>query len=230
VTTVVSTPLLAAVAREHGARCERTLTGFKWIWLAARALESEAGLRFAFGCEEALGYSIGHLVRDKDGIAAATWLAELARLEKSRGSTLLDRLNRVYRDHGAWASLQRSLVRPGQAGTREIARMVEYLGSAPPSELAGFRCSRLTDYRRDAESRPRWLGGAQLLELELEPSIRVLVRPSGTEPKLKIYADARELCAGTEAPSLALERARDRASCVIDEMVRFLEASVSASG
>jgi phosphomannomutase len=228
VTTVVSTPLLAAVAREHGARCERTLTGFKWIWLAARALESEAGLRFAFGCEEALGYSIGHLVRDKDGIAAATWLAELARLEKSRGSTLLDRLHRVYRAHGAWASLQRSLVRPGQAGTREIALMVEHLGSAPPSELAGFRCSRLTDYRRDAESRPRWLGSALLLELELEPSIRVLVRPSGTEPKLKIYVDAREPCATDEAPDLALERARERASQVVEQMVRFLEASVSA--
>jgi phosphomannomutase len=228
VTTVVSTPLLAAVARSHGARCERTLTGFKWIWLAARALESESGVRFAFGCEEALGYSIGHLVRDKDGIAAATWLAELARLEKSHGSTLLERLDRLYRTHGAWASLQRSLVRPGQAGTREIALMVERLGADPPQALAGFRRARVVDYRRDAESRPRWLGGAQLLELELEPSIRVLVRPSGTEPKLKIYADAGEPCAGAEAPSLALERARERASRVIDEMVRFLEASVSA--
>ncbi len=226
VTTVVSTPLLAAVARGHGARSERTLTGFKWIWLAARALEAEGGVRFAFGCEEALGYSIGQLVRDKDGIAAATWLAELARLEKAQGSTLLERLDRLHREHGAWASQQRSLVRPGQAGAREIAAMVERLGSEPPAALAGFRLARLVDYRRDAESRPRWLGSAALLELELEPSIRVLVRPSGTEPKLKIYADAREPCADGEAPSAALARAQRRAAAVLEAMAGCLAASV----
>ncbi|MDQ2644683.1 MAG: phospho-sugar mutase, partial [Myxococcota bacterium] len=224
VTTVVSTPLLEAVAQGHGARCERTLTGFKWIWLAARALEAEGGVRFAFGCEEALGYSIGQLVRDKDGIAAATWLAELARLEKAQGSTLLGRLDRVYRKHGAWASQQRSLIRPGQAGAREIAGMVERLGSEPPAELAGFRRARWVDYRRDGESRPRWLGSAALLELELESSIRVLVRPSGTEPKLKIYADAREPVAPGEPSGSALERARQRAALVLDSMLGYLGA------
>jgi phosphomannomutase len=224
VTSVVSTPLLERIAAEHGSRFERTLTGFKWIWYAARSLEAEENLRFAFGCEEALGYSIGHLVRDKDGIAAAVWLAELAARCKADGHTLLDRLDAIHRRHGAWASAQRSLSRPGQRGAAAIRSMVERLGQAPPDSLATLRCSAFIDYRQGASSRRPWLAETPLFELQFEGASRLLVRPSGTEPKLKIYADCSEPVSA-QAPALAVERAKIRALALADEMTTWLEDS-----
>jgi phosphomannomutase len=223
VTSVVSSPLLGQIAAAHGARFERTLTGFKWIWLAGMTLEAETGVRFAFGCEEALGYSIGQLVRDKDGIAAAAWLAELAARCRAQNRTLLDRLDDLHVRHGAWISAQRSLVRRGSNGVVAIRQMMDRLTADPPERLAGLRCSGTVDYRQGAEQRPRWLGPASLFELSFESSVRLLVRPSGTEPKLKLYADASEPVGSHEPAESARARASARAGAVIDEMVRLLE-------
>ena len=225
VTSIVSTPLLAKIAAEHGARFERTLTGFKWIWLAALTLEAQGKVRFAFGCEEALGYSIGHLVRDKDGIAAAVWLAELAARCQARGITLLERLDELHVQHGAWVSAQRSLIRRGSAGSAAIRRMMDGLSNAVPSELASLRCEEVVDYREGAAGRPAWLGSAALFELRFESSLRLLVRPSGTEPKLKIYADVSEPVASGEPPQAARDRARARAQAALDELVEHLEGN-----
>jgi len=222
VTSVVSTPLLERVAADHGARFERTLTGFKWIWLAARTLEAQEGVRFVFGCEEALGYSIGPLVRDKDGICAAVFLCELAARCRAEGTTLLGRLEALFRRHGAWASAQRSLVRPGASGVAEIREMVDRLAAAPPETVAGARLSAFCDHRAPSERRPPWLGRAALLELAFGPELRVLVRPSGTEPKLKIYADAREPVAHGASALEAAERARARAEALASEVARRL--------
>ena len=223
VTSVVSTPLLEQVAAAHGARFERTLTGFKWIWLAGMTLEAEANVRFAFGCEEALGYSIGPLVRDKDGIAAGAWLAELAARCRAQNRTLLDRLDELHVRHGAWISAQRSLIRRGSGGVVAIRQMMDRLTAAPPERLAGLRCSGIVNYRQGAEHRPRWLGRASLFELSFESSVRLLVRPSGTEPKLKLYADASEPVGAHESADSARGRASARARAVIDEMVGLLE-------
>jgi phosphomannomutase len=223
VTTVVSSPLLEQIAAAHGARFERTLTGFKWIWLAGMTLEAETGVRFAFGCEEALGYSIGQLVRDKDGIAAGAWLAELAARCRAQNRTLLDRLDDLHVRHGAWVSAQRSLIRRGSNGVVAIRQMMDRLTADPPQVLAGLRCSGTVDYRHGAEHRPRWLGQASLFELSFESSVRLLVRPSGTEPKLKLYVDASEPVGSHESAESARARASARAAAVIDEMVGLLE-------
>src|SRR5690606_23019863 len=211
VTSIVSTPLLEQVALERGARFERTLTGFKWIWLAAQALEASEAVRFAFGCEEALGYSTGSLVRDKDGISAAVFLCELAARCRAEGTTLLGRLEALLRRHGARATAHRSLVRPDASGISEIRDMVDRLAAAPPEVVAGTRLSAFCDYRNGADRRPVWLGRAALLELTLGPGLRVLVRPSGTEPKLKIYADAREPVQAGESGLGAAARAKEHA-------------------
>jgi phosphomannomutase len=222
VTSIVTSPLVLRIAAAHGARGELTLTGFKWIWRAARELTANENLRFAFGCEEALGYSIGELVRDKDGIAAAVWLAELAARCRRRGQSLTDRLGEIHRQHGAWSSAQRSLVRAGRAGVEEISAMLTRLSSAPPRELDGLAREKFMDYRGGAEQRAAWLGSAALFELELAGGARVLVRPSGTEPKLKIYADAVELVAAGEKPELARRRAFHRAERLATAMAHYL--------
>ena len=185
--SIVSSPMLESVAHAHGARFVQTLTGFKWIWNAALDLADET--TFVFGYEEALGYSFGPAVRDKDGISAAIIFADLAAACRDRGETVWDYLARLYDEHGLWVSTQKSIVRPGSEGAAQIAAAMERIGAAPPEELAGIEVAGFTDYRVGAESRPRYLAATPLVALDLGSRGRALVRPSGTEPKLKIYVD-----------------------------------------
>lgn len=222
VTSVVTTPLVSAIAKYHGARCERTLTGFKWIWSAALELEALDQGRFVFGCEEALGYSVGHLVRDKDGISAALWLAELAARCRSQGKTLVDRLHELHRRHGAWGSAQRSIERREPHGLDQLRSRVAELVEHPPAELVGQPVRGLFDYRMGASERPQWLGSTELFEVKVGDHSRVLVRPSGTEPKLKIYADRLEPLARSFDPRAALISARRGADALADAVAVIL--------
>lgn len=190
--SVVSSPMLARMAAAAGAFHLTTLTGFKWIANAALAAEGDGKGVFAFGYEEALGYTVGRTVRDKDGISAALVLADIAALERVSGRTLLDTLADLWREHGIWVSSQQSIMRPGEKGQEEILAAVDYISENPPAEVNGHAVSSMIDYRHGAASRPPWLGEQHLIELGLGESGRVLVRPSGTEPKLKIYIDLRE--------------------------------------
>lgn len=190
VSSIVSTPMVAAVAAAHGARSEVTLTGFKWICAAARELEPD-GHRFVYGFEEALGSAVGSVVADKDGISAAVAFADLARGLAAEGRSVLDLLDELHRRHGLWVSGQRSVVHTGVAGQRRIADAMARLAAAPPTVLAGAQVRSVTDYRTGTELRPRWLGAHDLVAFELDEG-RVMVRPSGTEPKAKVYVDIRE--------------------------------------
>jgi phosphomannomutase len=194
VTTIVSTPLVERIAAQHGARCVRTLTGFKWIVARAGELEREAGYRFVLGFEEALGYCIGGLVRDKDGIAAAAHAAQLAEEQRRQGLTLHDALDALYARHGLCVSEQVSFTLKGTEGLAQIQRCMARLRAAPPTELAGLRvCSLLDLVRgaliRDGRESTAELPQSDVIALELEGGHRVTVRPSGTEPKLKVYLD-----------------------------------------
>jgi phosphomannomutase len=192
VSSIVSSPMMERLADLRGARHESTLTGFKWIVDAGLALEAAGEGRFVFGYEEALGYTVGSTVRDKDGISAALVLCDLAQDLDESGRTLWDRLHELWDAVGVWASAQHSVTRTGPGGVAHLRESVERLAGAPPGEVSGHKVTRVVDYRRGAESRPRWLGAQELLELSLGRSGRVLVRPSGTEPKLKIYVDLTE--------------------------------------
>jgi len=185
--SVVTSPMVEAVARARGAHFERTLTGFKWIWTAAQALEAAGGVRFAYGCEEALGYSVTPAVRDKDGLSAAVLAARYASRCRVRGETLLDRWHALCRQHGVWVSAQHS-VPLGGGSLSAVGRALDRLAGAPPATLGGRSVVGVTDYRTGGHARPRWLADAPLVELALDGG-RVLVRPSGTEPKLKVYVD-----------------------------------------
>jgi phosphomannomutase len=222
VSSIVSSPMTASIAAARGARFEATLTGFKWIANAGLALESAEGVRFAFGYEEALGYSVGSVVRDKDGIGAALWFAELAARCRAEGETVLDRLGRLYREHGLWVSLQKGVVRDGPTGAAEILAAMDSLSARVPQALGGIEVTGVADFRVGAEERPRWLPATPLVVFELGGMGRALVRPSGTEPRLKIYADVRaELdaaadVAAAEASALGIARR------VIADMAVFL--------
>ena len=190
INSIVSSPMLGSVAAEHGARFEQTLTGFKWIANAGLDLEAD-GYRFVFGYEEALGYTVGPVVRDKDGISAAVWFADLVAAEAEHGRTVLDRLRDLWDEHGLWMSAQYSVRRPGADGAVEIAAAMGRLRTNRPTEVAGRAVVGVTDFAEGAADRPRWLPSSNLIVLTLEGGSRVLARPSGTEPKLKFYADVR---------------------------------------
>jgi phosphomannomutase len=213
-TTIVSSPLLGRIAASLGVRYEETLTGFKWI--ANRAIELDRlGYEVVFGYEEALGYGIGDVVHDKDGISAALLVAELAAVLRERGRTLLDELDDIARRWGACASSQVSVTREGAGGVSRILAMVDRLRASPPASIAGERVASTTDYA----ARPR-TGSAEATGIALEPSnvlafvlasgARVIARPSGTEPKAKFYFDVREEIRLGEPVKTAMARSRAR--------------------
>jgi phosphomannomutase len=189
VNSVVSSPMLGRIAALRGAVHETTLTGFKWIINAGLALEDSGAGRFAFGYEEALGYSVGRTVRDKDGISAAIVMADLAAEESGAGRSVIDRLHDLWDEVGLWVSAQQSIVRDGPEGQAELLAAVDRVGSSPPDLIGGLDVTDVTDYRVGEEARPIWLGKQDLIEVTLGSTGRILVRPSGTEPKLKIYVD-----------------------------------------
>jgi phosphomannomutase len=218
ISSIVSSPMLGSIAKEHGAHFEQTLTGFNWIANAALELEQSAGVRFCFGYEEALGYSVGRIVRDKDGVSAAVLFADLVARARAGRRNVLDELHRLYRRHGLWVSIQKSITRTGTEGLSQIERAMQTLGSEQPSELARRAVTGWTDFRSGAEQRPRWLGTANMLGLDLAGGGRVLVRPSGTEPKLKIYVDLCVNVGAEESVQGREEAARSEARAIADAL------------
>lgn len=189
INSVVSSPMLGDIASAHGVPWTQTLTGFKWICAAALDMEAAGENPMVLGYEEALGYSVGTTVRDKDGISAAVAFSILAAVAAADGVTVLDRLGDLYARYGVWTSTQVSIRREGSAGSEDIARAMAALRSVAPGELSGFAVTDVRDFAADADSRPRYLGATNLIELSLGDEGRVLARPSGTEPKLKVYVD-----------------------------------------
>lgn len=214
ITTIVSTPLAAKVAQAHGARAEITLTGFKWI--VARALELEReGYRNVLGFEEALGYNIGALVRDKDGVAAAAHVARMVSAYAADGGTLHSALERIYRQHGCHESEQRSFPVSSAAVRTELTQRIQALRDQPPTQLAGLAVTSYRDLLL-----PSALPASDVLIYELAHAHRVIIRPSGTEPKLKLYLD----CSAPLADSDELAALRTRLRQLIDRVATDVRA------
>jgi phosphomannomutase len=200
-TTVVSSTLLGKIAAAAGARYAETLTGFKWI---VRAGQGEPGSRFLFGYEEALGYAVGDVVRDKDGISAALALLSLAATARAAGQSLPDRWDALEAEYGVHLTAQVTLHAPSPAG------IMGRLRAAPPAALAGQPVTGSEDLAAGADA-PAGAGGARepglppadVLIYRL-PGARVVIRPSGTEPKLKAYLEVVE---PATAQTLAAARA-----------------------
>jgi phosphomannomutase len=209
-TTVVSSPELGQIASRLGVECVETLTGFKWI--ANGALRrAEAGAHFVFGYEEALGYAVGPAVHDKDGMGAAVAFADLAGWARSRGATVLDALDDLARQYGVYGSLQRSVVLPGASGVATMAQVMKGFREDTPSAIGERSVLAVRDYARGVrveggKSTALKLPKTDLLAFEVQGGALVLLRPSGTEPKLKLYVEVSET-PNTHA-SLEVVRAR----------------------
>ncbi|MCB9667502.1 MAG: phospho-sugar mutase [Myxococcales bacterium] len=195
--TIVSSPMLGEIAAAYGARWEQTLTGFKWLMTRALALVAE-GYEFIFAYEEALGYAVSEGVSDKDGISAAIVLLEYAGSLKAQGSSLFQALESLWRKHGVHWSVLRSITLSNRTSTLELYRTLESLKSSPPRDWAGTKILSCRDYqnsihtRADGTRAPIDMPPSNVVAFDLEGQSRVVLRPSGTEPKLKIYVDVRE--------------------------------------
>ena len=223
IASIVSSPELGNIARSLGVRYEETLTGFKWI--ANRAMELEKdGASFLFGYEEALGYTVGDVVRDKDGISAAMMVAELVAWLASQGRTVHDELEAIARKFGLWVSGQVNVVRKGSAGPAEIAAMMDRVRASSPSAIGPFKVVGKADFAQGAPGlapAERWqrLPKSNMVAFDLEGGSRVIARPSGTEPKAKFYFDVTDRIADNEALDAAEARARARMQALSDAFV-----------
>jgi phosphomannomutase len=213
ITSIVSSPMLKTMAEENAVLYEEVLPGFKWIANKAMSLEKQQNARFVFGYEEAIGYTVGTLVRDKDGVSAAAIFGELASFYARKGVSILEKLQQLYRRYGLFTSAQHSITRPGLQGANEIATMMRRLREEPPTKLAGIPVTTWTDYSQgaryhhDGAQSSIDLPRSDTVSFELENSSRVTARPSGTEPKIKFYFDVRESIGSSEAFDAASSRA-----------------------
>ncbi len=182
VTTIVSSTMLSSIAAAAGAQYAETLTGFKWI---VRAGESRPGSLFVLGYEEALGYTVGTVVRDKDGIGAALAMLGLAARIRSRGETLLEAWDALEIEHGVHLTAQVTVA------TDAPVDVMARLRAASPAELAGSFVLSATDLTGGTKELP----SADVLVYRL-PGARVTIRPSGTEPKIKAYLEVVEPVTG----------------------------------
>jgi phosphomannomutase len=217
-TTIVSSTMLSAMAAAAGVAYVETLTGFKWI---ARAALRRPGSRFVFGYEEALGYEVGDIVSDKDGLSAALVVAELAARAAAEGTSVVGRLDGLAARFGVYANAQWSLRLAGPAAQSEMAEVVDRWRRDPPASLAGLAVVEVVDYAKETGELP----ATDALLLRLEEGARVVLRPSGTEPKLKAYLEV----ATRPPPPGRLAEARGRAGRVLQTLREDVAVRCQAS-
>lgn len=184
VTTIVSTKMIDKIAADYGVEVRRVLTGFKFIGEQIGFLEADGEAeRYIFGFEESYGYLSGSHVRDKDGVNASLLVCEMFAHYKATGRSLVEVLESLYEKYGYFKESLQSITFEGAAGAKKMAERMEQLRNDPPKEIAGFRVEDVKDYAKGVGSLPK----SNVLEFHLEQDVNVLVRPSGTEPKIKMY-------------------------------------------
>ena len=185
VKSIVSTPLADAVAASYGVEMRNVLTGFKWIGDQIARLEAAGEVdRFIFGFEESYGYLAGPYVRDKDAVIGSMLICEMAAYYRSIGSSIKERLEEIYAKFGRYLNKVDSFEFPGLSGMDKMASIMENLRKNPPAEIGGYPVVKVTDYEKSSET---GLPAANVLIYSLEGGATVVVRPSGTEPKIKTY-------------------------------------------
>ena len=187
VTTIVSTDMATPVAKKYGVELRRTLTGFKFIGEQIGKLEAEGHVeRYIFGFEESYGYLSGGHVRDKDAVNATLLVCEAAAWYAQQSMTLLDAIEALYKEFGYYRNALCSFAFEGETGMYTMQNLMKTLRADPPKEIAGYAVERVADYDTDGTGLPR----ANVLEYHLAGGHKLMVRPSGTEPKIKVYLSA----------------------------------------
>ena len=185
VKSLVSTPLADAVAAHYGVEMRNVLTGFKWIGDQIARLEAAGEVdRFLLGFEESYGYLAGPYVRDKDAIIGSMLICEMAAYYRSIGSSIKERLEAIYAQYGRYLSQTDSFEFPGLSGMDKMTALMASLREKPLTQIAGYPVIKVTDYQDSAAT---GLPKANILVYALEGGATVVIRPSGTEPKIKAY-------------------------------------------
>lgn len=197
VTTIVSSDIVDEIAKHYGVEVRRTLTGFKYIGEQILHLEQDDEKdRFMFGFEESCGYLPGTHVRDKDGISACLLIAQMAAMYKDAGKDLVDVLNDIYKNFGFYKNGQVSVEYPGVEGQEKMAQVLTNIRKHKPKEYCGLKAESSKDYMQDTkmlvigsgDNLPdELLPKSDVLEFSLQGGSKIIVRPSGTEPKIKVY-------------------------------------------
>ncbi len=192
ITTIVTTPMIDAIAEGNGVGCYRVLTGFKWI--AELIRQKEGKENYIIGGEESFGLMIGDKIRDKDGISAVALLCEMAAYEKEKGRSLYEKMIDLYVQYGFYKEHLISITKKGMDGQQQIAAMMESYRSNPPKTINGSLVVKLLDYELQKGSNPQtgeeWnieLPKSNVLQFILADGSSISARPSGTEPKIKFY-------------------------------------------
>lgn len=184
VTTIVSTKMIDKIAADYGVEVRRVLTGFKFIGEQIGFLEADGEVdRYIFGFEESYGYLSGGHVRDKDGVNASLLICEMFAHYKAMGISLVQMLNQLYEKYGYFKESLQSITFEGASGAKKMADLMESLRTNAPKEVAGYKVIDVKDYKAGIGNLPK----SNVLEFNMEDDINVLVRPSGTEPKIKMY-------------------------------------------
>ncbi len=196
VKSVVSTELARAICEHYGVKMVEVLTGFKFIGEKIQQFEETGDYTFLFGFEESFGYLSGTQVRDKDGVNASLLLCEATCACMERGETLYDALQRLYRQYGYFKETGLSVVLPGKDGVEKMQAIMAGLRQTPPAELAGLQVTAVRDFLRGVRTEgekeePLDFPKSNVLYFELEGGNWVCIRPSGTEPKIKLYIATR---------------------------------------
>ena len=192
--TIVTTEMARKVAEAHGVTCYDTFTGFKFMAEKKNQLESAGEGKVVFSYEESYGYMLGDYVRDKDAVTASLLLTEMAAWYATQGMTLYDALDVLYKKYGWYGEKTHNLVMPGLDGLEKMANLMKALRQTPPTEISGVAVVRRKDYTDGSVVdcatgvvSEMELKGSNVLRYELADGTTILVRPSGTEPKIKVY-------------------------------------------
>ena len=196
--TIVTTEMARKVAESNGVTCYDTFTGFKFMAEKKNALEAAGEGKVIFSYEESYGYMLGDYVRDKDAVTAALALTEMAAWYAGQGMTLYDALLACYEKYGYYGEKTLNLVMPGLDGLKKMAQLMADLRAKPPVEIAGVGVLQQKDYQdgsvvnvADGAKSTMELSGSNVLRYEMADGTSLIVRPSGTEPKVKVYILAR---------------------------------------
>ena len=208
VKSLVSTPLGDAVAAHYGVEMRNVLTGFKWIGDQIARLEAAGEVeRFILGFEESYGYLAGPYVRDKDAVVGAMLICEMAAYYRSIGSSVKERLEAIYAQYGRYLNKVDSFEFPGLSGMDKMAGIMASLRQTPPTEIGGYKIVETIDYNKPEET---GLPAANVLLYKLDGGATVIVRPSGTEPKLKFYLTA-------------VDHSKDAAQSLLADLAKAME-------
>ena len=221
VKTIVTTDLAAAIAKNYGCTIVDVLTGFKFIGEQIRLLEEKGEEnRFVFGFEESYGYLAGSYVRDKDAVVGSMLVCEMCCYYLNQGKTLIDVLNDLYKKYGYYYNAQKSITCEGLDGMELMAKSMENLRNNPPTSIAGMKVINVSDYKTSISTdtlsnteKKITLPKSNVLSYTLEGGSKAIVRPSGTEPKIKIYL----LTIGN-----SFENGKDIANKIEDDMTKLL--------